>query len=390
MVQTSNPVSERQTPAQPPPVVRIEAVSKRYGNTAAVDDVSLDIGNEFFSLLGPSGSGKTTLLRIIGGFVGIDSGRVTIAGRDVSDTPAFRRPCNTVFQQYALFPHLSVADNVAFGLKESRVPRADRKNRVHEALEMVQMVGTERRRPDQLSGGQQQRIALARALVNRPAVLLLDEPLAALDAQLRKNMQLELKRLQQEVGITFIYVTHDQEEALVMSDRIAVLDHGRIQQLGTPQSVYDEPGSQFVAKFIGQSNLVPALEVVENDGERAQVRLASGHLVSATGHAAPSGAPGQLMVRPEDVRLSATPPDDRSPATLPGRIRSQTYLGSGLRVEVDLGGVTVVAAVAKADAAGLQVGEDVWVSWSSSAARFLPDNPLQQEAANGGRGADLH
>jgi spermidine/putrescine transport system ATP-binding protein len=285
-----------------------------------------------------------------------------------------------------------VADNVAFGLKESGVRRADRRTRVREALEMVQMVGAERRRPDQLSGGQQQRIALARALVNRPAVLLLDEPLAALDAQLRKNMQLELKRLQQDVGITFIYVTHDQEEALVMSDRIAVLDQGRIQQLGTPQSVYDEPGSQFVAKFIGQSNLLPALEVVESAGDRVLVRLASGHVVSAAGQAVTSPTsrtPGQLMVRPEDVRLSATQPDDQSPAALPGRIMAETYLGSALRVEVDCDGVTVVASVGKDNDAGLRVGERAWVSWTPSAARFLPDGPSPYAEPRKGSDADL-
>jgi spermidine/putrescine transport system ATP-binding protein len=247
--------------------IELEAVAKRYGAHAAVDGVSLAIGEgEFFSLLGPSGCGKTTTLRMIAGFVEPDEGRILLHGDDVTSVPPNRRPVNMVFQQYALFPHMSVYDNVAFGLSVRGVPRKEHRDRVNEILRVVALEGYEKRRPRQLSGGQQQRVALARALVNRPAALLLDEPLGALDVKLRRHMQLELKRIQHEIGTTFVYVTHDQEEALAMSDRIAVMNGGRVEQLGTPREIYEHPASDFVADFVGTVN------VLDLDGGRESVR----------------------------------------------------------------------------------------------------------------------
>ena len=235
--------------------IALERVTKRFGKTAAVDDVSLSIGEgEFFSLLGPSGCGKTTTLRMIGGFEQPDAGRIVLQGQDVTTVPPNRRPLNMVFQHYALFPHMSVYDNVAFGLKVSGVPRAEHRDRIVRLLQVVELEGMEKRRIRQLSGGQQQRVALARALVKEPAALLLDEPLGALDVKLRKHMQRELKRIQAELGTTFVYVTHDQEEALAMSDRIAVMNGGRVEQLGSPREIYERPESPFVADFIGSLN----------------------------------------------------------------------------------------------------------------------------------------
>jgi spermidine/putrescine transport system ATP-binding protein len=237
--------------------VRLERVTKAFGETVAVDDLSLDIQvGEFFSMLGPSGCGKTTTLRMIGGFEEPTRGTVYLGGRDVTELPPYRRDVNTVFQSYALFPHLDVFENVAFGLKRKKVERSEVKRRVLESLHLVDLPGFEHRKPTQLSGGQQQRVALARALVNEPKVLLLDEPLGALDLKLRKQMQLELKRIQTEVGITFIYVTHDQEEAMTMSDRLAVMRHGRVEQIGPPEAVYESPATEFVAGFLGASNLL--------------------------------------------------------------------------------------------------------------------------------------
>ena len=237
--------------------IALENVTKAYGGHDVVTDVSLDIREgEFFSLLGPSGCGKTTSLRMIAGFVEPDAGRVLLRGEDVTRVPPNKRPVNMVFQQYALFPHMSVYDNVAFGLNVKRVPRRERKGRVEELLRVVSLEGLGKRRPRQLSGGQQQRVALARALVNRPAALLLDEPLGALDVKLRKQMQLELKRIQHELGTTFVYVTHDQDEALAMSDRIAVMNDGRIAQIGSPREIYEHPVSDFVADFVGTINVL--------------------------------------------------------------------------------------------------------------------------------------
>ena len=252
--------------------VRLEDVTKTYGpDVVAVDHITLDVvDGEFFSLLGPSGCGKTTTLRMIGGFEEPTSGRIELQGKDVTWLPPYQRSVNTVFQSYALFPHLSIADNIAFGLRRRKVAEPEVRARVAEMLELVELRGFEDRRPGKISGGQAQRVALARALINRPAVLLLDEPLGALDLRLRKQMQVELKRIQQEVGITFIYVTHDQEEALTMSDRIAVMNHGRYEQLGDPASLYERPATRFVAGFLGASNLLPGTD-------RKSTRLNSSH-----------------------------------------------------------------------------------------------------------------
>jgi putative spermidine/putrescine transport system ATP-binding protein len=305
------------------PAVRLDGVAKRFRDVVAVDGLDLEIADgEFFSMLGPSGSGKTTTLRMIAGFEVPSAGRIFLHGRDITDVPPFDRDVNTVFQDYALFPHLSVGDNIAYGLVVRRVGAAERRQRVAEALRMVRLTGLEGRRPGQLSGGQRQRVALARALVNRPRVLLLDEPLGALDLKLREEMQIELKAIQQQVGITFIYVTHDQEEALTMSDRLAVFNDGRIEQVGTPADVYERPTSPFVAGFVGTSNLLTG------DAARAVF-----------------GEDGTFTVRPEKIRLSApeaAPADDEGSAR--GSIREVVYLGPDTRyiVDLDAGGRLVV------------------------------------------------
>src|SRR4051794_11099464 len=285
------------------PDVRLAAVRKRYGDVVAVDSVDLDVGRgEFFTLLGPSGSGKTTCLRMIGGFERPDAGAIELAGRDVTGLPPTERDVNTVFQDYALFPHMTVAANVAYGLRVKRIARAERGERVREALAMVRLEGFDDRRPGQLSGGQRQRVALARALVNRPRVLLLDEPLGALDLKLRQQLQVELKRIQSEVGITFVYVTHDQDEALSMSDRIAVMDAGRVLQVGSPQEVYDRPDSRFVAGFVGVSNVLE-LPVSGVSGGVASLQLGPRDAVSAPAGALQAGRTAIVTVRPERIAL---------------------------------------------------------------------------------------
>jgi putative spermidine/putrescine transport system ATP-binding protein len=302
--------------AERPPDVEAVRLSKRYGDVAAVDGIDLTIpAGEFFTLLGPSGSGKTTTLRLIAGFELPDSGQILLHGRDVTNRPPYDRNVNTVFQDYALFPHMTVGQNVEYGLMVKRVKKEERHRRAGEALEMVRLAGLARRKPSQLSGGQRQRVALARAIVNRPQVLLLDEPLGALDLKLRQEMQIELKRIQQEVGITFVYVTHDQEEALTMSDRLAVFRDGRIEQVGPPSVVYEHPESEFVAGFVGVSN------VLERDGRR-------------------------ITVRPEKIRLLSEH-DEPTPGWISerGRIREVVYVGMITRYIVDLeggGALTVV------------------------------------------------
>ena len=303
--------------------VRLEGVVKQFGDVTAVAGVDLEIADgEFFSMLGPSGSGKTTTLRMIAGFEQPSAGRILLHGQDITGVPPFDRDVNTVFQDYALFPHMTVGDNVGYGLVVRKVPADERRRRVTEALRMVRLTGYEGRRPSQLSGGQRQRVALARALVNRPRVLLLDEPLGALDLKLREEMQIELKEIQQQVGITFIYVTHDQEEALTMSDRLAVFNLGRIEQIGSPADVYEHPATTFVAGFVGTSNLLT--------GEAARALI---------------GADGVFTVRPEKIRIadpgSAVAADEGSAL---GRIREVVYLGPDTRyiVTLDMGGELVV------------------------------------------------
>ena len=285
--------------------VRLDHITKRFHEVVAVDDLSLEIEQgEFFSMLGPSGCGKTTTLRMIGGFEEASSGTIYLGDADVTGLPPFKRDVNTVFQNYALFPHLTVFENVAFGLRRRKVPDADIAMQVKAMLELVELPGYETRKPSQLSGGQQQRVALARALINRPKVLLLDEPLGALDLKLRKQMQLELKRIQTEVGITFIYVTHDQEEAMTMSDRIAVMRAGRIEQLGTPEELYERPKTAFVGGFLGVSNLLEG-EVVGRDGDLVTVRMADGTLLRAPADGAASSGAVRIGVRPEKLRVDA-------------------------------------------------------------------------------------
>ena len=306
--------------------VRLEDVTKTYGpDVVAVDHITLDVvDGEFFSLLGPSGCGKTTTLRMIGGFEEPTSGRIELQGKDVTWLPPYQRNVNTVFQSYALFPHLSIFENVAFGLRRKHVKGDEVKQRVGEALELVQLVGYESRKPGQLSGGQAQRVALARALVNRPAVLLLDEPLGALDLKLRKQMGIELKRIQREVGITFVYVTHDQEEAMTMSDRIAVMNKGRYEQLAGPETLYERPATRFVAGFVGASNLLEGR--VGSDGDMWTVTLPSGAVVRAPKSLGDIGNAGAIGVRPEKLALLEPGQESRG-NRLDGVVVDTSYLG---------------------------------------------------------------
>jgi spermidine/putrescine transport system ATP-binding protein len=324
-------------PAVKSSTVRLEGVVKRFNNVTAVDGLDLEIAaGEFFSMLGPSGCGKTTTLRIIAGFEQPDEGSVFLEGRPVENTPPYRRNVNTVFQSYALFEHLNVWDNVAFGLRRKKVPETEIRKRVGDMLELVRLKQKATSKPRQLSGGQQQRVALGRALVNFPAVLLLDEPLGALDLQLRKQMQIELKEIQRTVGITFVYVTHDQEEALTMSDRIAVMNEGVLQQCGTPEEIYERPANPFVAGFIGISNLIPG--VVES----LAVRLQTGQLIPAEleGGIA-SGDAVVLCVRPEKLRLE---PKADAQVKVEGTVAETVYLGTATQYLIELApGVRIVA-----------------------------------------------
>jgi spermidine/putrescine transport system ATP-binding protein len=314
--------------------VELVNLVKSFGSARAVDGINLDIpGGEFFSLLGSSGCGKTTTLRMIAGFEQPTSGQILLDGVDMTGTPPHKRHVNTVFQSYALFPHLNVFDNVAFGLRRARVEVADVRRRVGEALELVQLTGFENRKPAQMSGGQQQRVALARALVLKPAVLLLDEPLGALDAKLRKQLQIELKALQQQVGITFIYVTHDQEEALTMSDRIAVMSHGRVEQVAPPEQIYEEPSTVFVADFLGVSNLMVAIAQGADGQGRCRVKLGSFDLSAGRGESGISGNT-KITIRPERVRLEAHGSSGEN--RVPGMVERWVYLGNAVQLIVRL------------------------------------------------------
>ena len=314
----------------------LSSVTKKFGDTVAVDDVSLQIeGGEFFSLLGPSGCGKTTTLRIIGGFVHPTAGDVFIDGELMLETPPYRRPVNTVFQNYALFPHKTVAQNIAFGLQMQKLPKTDISEAVERSLDLIQLPGYGDRKPNELSGGERQRVALARALINEPTILLLDEPLSALDLKLRKQMQLELKALQRKVGITFVYVTHDQGEALALSDRIAVMNEGRILQVGTPSEIYDSPQNCFVADFIGTSNFFEGT-LISTGGEFAEVVSdtdPSFKLVCPHSEGMPIDTPVTVMIRPERIDISAEPNPD-VPNCLRGVIEDQSYLGTTVQYTV--------------------------------------------------------
>jgi putative spermidine/putrescine transport system ATP-binding protein len=336
------------------PDVRLVELSRRFADVVAVDAVSLEIAHgEFFTLLGPSGSGKTTTLRLVAGFERPDGGRVELAGADVTDRPPYARDVNTVFQDYALFPHMSVLQNVEYGLRVRKVARSERRARAEEALAMVRLEGYGARRPAQLSGGQRQRVALARAIVNRPRVLLLDEPLGALDLKLRQEMQVELKRIQGEVGITFVYVTHDQEEALTMSDRLAVFNGGRVEQVGTPADVYEHPANEFVAGFVGVSN------VVERDGRR-------------------------FTIRPEKVRLLDDGEGAEGLHVEAGVVRDVAYVGMVTRylVELDDGGELQVVrqnlATSSQEAQELR-GRRLRVGWHEAQTFAIHEVPSREE-----------
>jgi spermidine/putrescine transport system ATP-binding protein len=353
------------------PSVRLRGVSKRFGDLTAVRQMDLDIPRgAFFTMLGPSGCGKTTTLRMIAGFEEPTEGAVLLEGEDVTAQPPFKRSTNTVFQSYALFPHLSVERNVAFGLERRKVAKDEVRRRVAEELERVGLAAEAKRRPAQLSGGQQQRVALARALVNRPAVLLLDEPLGALDLKLRKQLQVELKRIQRDVGITFVYVTHDQEEALTMSDRIAVMNRGVIEQMGEPEEIYERPGTTFVAGFIGVSNLMPG-EVVSAGTGTAELRLDAGVTVRTGAAGVSTGERAYAVVRPEKLelrRVDGAAPDGR--ASVDGQVESSLYMGTATQVIVRLPDDTrVTVLVPNTDEEARRrlpaTGDPARLSWSS-------------------------
>ena len=345
--------------------VRIDGVTKRYGAATAVDDLSLDVQpGEFLSLLGPSGCGKTTTLRMIAGFEFPDAGDILISGRSVLNLPPYRREVNTVFQAYALFPHLTVAENVAYGLQQRRVPKAEQRERVSEALDMVQLRAFADRKPTQLSGGQQQRIALSRALINRPSVLLLDEPLAALDRHLREEMQLELKLLQARLGTTFVFVTHDQAEALSMSDRIAVMRAGRIEQLDAPAAIYAEPASAYVASFIGQQNFVHGTVRAAGNAVDTAIGAISGRW---GGERVAAGQPAVAAIRPEHIRL-----EQGEGAGVPGRVLGVSHLGETLQVAVRIGeDATFLSRMPAPTAPSVGVDDVVRCVWSPADARLF-------------------
>jgi spermidine/putrescine transport system ATP-binding protein len=356
---------------------------KSFQGVVAVDGVSLEIGRgEFFSLLGPSGCGKTTLLRMIAGFELPTAGEVLIQGRPMANTPPFARDVNTVFQHYALFPHLTVAENVGFGLRMKRVPKPEATRRVAEAIALVRLAGLESRRPRELSGGQQQRVALARALVNRPAVLLLDEPLGALDLKLRKEMQFELKRLQSDVGITFIYVTHDQDEALTMSDRVAVMSKGRVLQIGTPSEVYEEPTDRFVAGFIGEMNFIPGV-VRGADNGRITVELDGAHEVDvdadrlARGRGVVAGEQVTIAIRPEHIDLGPAATSGHRDAGLPGVVEQVLYAGADTLVSVRVSPESLLRVRRRTgegfDGSQTATGATVTARWPARSARMFTD-----------------
>ena len=365
----------------PEVAVRLVDVVKKFGEAVAVDHIDLEVRDgEFFSLLGPSGCGKTTTLRMIGGFEQPTSGLIELHSEDVTWLPPYRRNVNTVFQNYALFPHLTIFENVAFGLRRKKVRASDIKSRVTEMLQLVELPGYEARKPTQISGGQAQRVALARALINRPAVLLLDEPLGALDLKLRKQMQVELKRIQQEVGITFIYVTHDQEEAMTMSDRIAVMNKGRYEQLGDPEGLYERPRTRFVAGFLGISNLLPARVDGRADSYAVAV-LKDDTTVRVPGAMADGDGPIEVGVRPEKIRLHRIDADVPVGANrLTGRIVDASYLGvsTSYIVEASSGARLTVYEqnVERTDHGSLhRPGETVQLSWSPDHTFVVRDQP---------------
>jgi spermidine/putrescine transport system ATP-binding protein len=365
--------------------VKVVDLVKQFGDVTAVDGINLHMpSGEFFSMLGPSGCGKTTTLRMIAGFEQPTEGQILLDGEDMAFTPPHKRNVNTVFQSYALFPHLSVFDNVAFGLKRQKRQKQEIRQRVGEALELVQLQGLEKRKPAQMSGGQQQRVALARALVLKPAVLLLDEPLGALDAKLRKALQIELKALQQQVGITFVYVTHDQEEALTMSDRIAVMSDGRVEQVGPPQEVYEEPTTTFVADFLGVSNLMTAMAHGDSNG-RCRVTVGDFELYAAQGQVDTTGET-KIVIRPERVHLE--PHDAAGENRVPAMVERVVYLGNANQIIVGLANGDKVQALVQNTGQELSYkqGDPVRVYMPPDALRVLADTgtaPIDDSAVPG-------
>ncbi|MCA1782857.1 MAG: ABC transporter ATP-binding protein [Dermatophilaceae bacterium] len=365
--------------------VDLVSVTKRFGDAVAVDGLDLMIEpGEFIALLGPSGCGKTTTLRMIAGFEHPDEGEIRISGESVRGVPPHKRHVNTVFQNYALFPHMNVAENVAYGLQQRRTPRSEVRERVAEALDMVQMRTFADRKPGQMSGGQQQRVALARALVNRPAVLLLDEPLGALDRQLREEMQIELKLLQSRLGTTFVFVTHDQHEALSMGDRIAIMRAGSIEQLDTADEVYARPASAFVAGFVGQQNFLEG--TLREDGviESGAVRLRS----TRSDHGRDSVSPGPVRaaIRPESVSLAgshATAGAGDAENSVPGRVAGIAHLGETMQYVIDIatgsGGLSLLSRIPTPAAPAIHAGDAVLASWSSESVHLFTDEPYPED-----------
>jgi spermidine/putrescine transport system ATP-binding protein len=353
------------------PLISVEHVTKRFGDFTATSDMSFAIdAGEFFAMLGPSGCGKTTMLRMIAGFEEPTSGRIRVGGEDMAGVPPYRRPVNTVFQSYALFPHLSVFDNVAFGPRMRGDDKAEIERRVRAMIDVVRLGDLAQRMPSQLSGGQRQRVALARALVNGPKALLLDEPLSALDLELRRQMQLELKRIQRDVGISFVFVTHDQEEAITMSDRIAVMRAGKLEQTGTPERIYQEPETAFVARFIGHANLLP-VTVERSNGASAVVGLPGGRRaeVATRGRVFEAGAPALLMVRPERLELGGAEPPAGC-AALRVTCTDLVFRGAVQRCAITTSaGDELIAHVAPGRAA--RPGTALWAHWDFEAARLL-------------------
>lgn len=347
--------------------LELKQVRKVFGQVPAIQEISFGVAKgEFFTLLGPSGSGKSTILRLIAGFELPDAGEILLEGKVLGDTPPYRRPVNTVFQQFALFPHLTVFDNVAFGLRMQRLGQPEIRRRAEEALQMVQMVGASARQPHQLSGGEQQRVALARALVNRPELLLLDEPLGSLDVKLRHQMQAELKTLQYQLGITFLYVTHDQQEALALSDRVAVMDRGRILQVGTPREIYERPSTRFVAEFVGRASFLAGR--VGSRGDRFAEVIVDGVPPQRVPVpvAPPVGSRVWLLLRPEWVRLST---DGHG---LPGRLIQMLYHGGETLCTIRL--ETGLEILAKSSVAGHLLGDEVHVTWDPSHHHLVSDS----------------
>jgi spermidine/putrescine transport system ATP-binding protein len=368
-------------PSETTPAVRLEHVTKQFGVSTAVDDLSLDLApGEFFALLGSSGCGKTTTLRMIGGFEQPTSGRISLRGEDITWTPPYRRDVNTVFQSYALFPHLSVFENVAFGLHRRHVNKSEIARLVNEHLDLLGLQGFGPRPATQLSGGQQQRVALARALVNQPKLLLLDEPMGALDAKIRKSMQIELKRIQREVGITFLYVTHDQDEAMALGDRLAVMRSGRLEDMGAPQRVYDQPATQFVAEFLGACNLLPVTR------DQGQLRLPDGSVIEArpgTMGATPELV-AQVGVRPEKLHLHTHPSSAARANQISATVAMVTYFGARSEYELTTswGGRLQVVAQNVNDTDRLATGTAVTVSWSAEHGFCLPAPGEPESAAS--------